>query len=80
MVNHKDYITCANCARNIVPRLWHLTNFGVTRTQHVCPFCGYAYVTGPKGAAIIMFGTLTAFLRLVNLIGNIAAGRGRRRY
>jgi hypothetical protein len=68
----RDYITCANCSRNMVPRLWHYTSFGVTRTRHTCPFCGHTYVTGPKGAVVLAFGALNAFLRLVNLVGDMA--------
>lgn len=80
MGNNKDYVVCANCSRNIVPRLWHFTSFGVTRTRHVCPFCGYAYITGLKGAVVLAFGALSAFLRLIDLVGDVAGGRRRRRY
>lgn len=80
MGNDREYITCANCSRNIVPRLWHFTSFRVTRTRHACPFCGYAYVTGPKGAVVFAFGALSAVLRLIALVGDMAGGRRRRRY
>jgi hypothetical protein len=80
MLNNKDYITCANCSRNMVPRLWHFTNFGVTRTRHTCPFCGYAYVTGPKGYVVLVFGALNAFLQLIKVVGHISGRRRHRRY
>ncbi len=81
MGNNKDYIVCANCSRKIVPRLWHVTSFGVTRTQHICQFCGkILYVTGPKRAVVLVIGALHVFLRLMNLIGDIATGRRHRRY
>lgn len=78
--NGRDYITCANCSRNMVPRLWHYTTFGVTRTRHTCPFCGHTYGTGPTGAVALTIGALNAFLRLVNLVGDMAGVRRRRRY
>lgn len=81
MGNGRDYIACANCSRKIVPRLWHVTHFGVTRTQHICPFCGVVlYVTGPRGAAALAAGTLNALIRLVDVVGSMAGGRRRRRY
>lgn len=76
MKTSKDYITCSNCSRNIVPRLWHYTNFGITRTQHICPFCGAVlYVTGPKGIVVMLFVFLNIGLRLINMIGDMAGGR-----
>ena len=81
MGNNRDYISCTNCSRNIVPRLWHVTNFGVTRTQHICPFCGRVlYITGPQGAVFFVLSTLNICLRLISFVGDMAGGRRRRRF
>jgi hypothetical protein len=75
-----DYITCVNCSRKIVPRLWHVTNLGVTRTQHLCPFCGTVlFVTGPRGVGAVAVALLHLALRLLDM-GTGGAGRRRRRF
>ena len=75
-MSDRDYITCANCSRNIVPRLWHFTNLGVTRTQHLCPFCGKVlFVTGPPGIVATVISLFHLILRLVD----IGTGGGSRR-
>lgn len=74
-------MTCRNCSRNIVPRLWHYTQFGVTRTQHICPFCGIVlFVSGPQGAIAGIFALLNAGLRIISMVGDMAGGRRRRRF
>lgn len=80
MKDKRDYITCANCSRNVVPRLWHVTHLGVTRTQHMCPFCGTVlFVTGPRGFGAAVIALLHLGLRLVEL-GTGGGGRRRRRF
>ncbi|HEY0322026.1 MAG TPA: hypothetical protein VGC66_13790 [Pyrinomonadaceae bacterium] len=75
----RDYITCTNCSRNIVPRLWHATYLGVTRTQHLCSFCGAVlFVTGPRGVGAAIIALLYLALRLID-IGTGGGGRRRRR-
>jgi hypothetical protein len=76
----RDYITCAHCSRSIVPRLWHVTNLGVARTQHLCPFCGKVlFVTGPRGIGAAVIALLHLVLRFIE-IGTGGGGRGRRRF
>jgi hypothetical protein len=80
MSNVIDYITCRNCSRHIVPRLWHVTNLGVTRTQHLCPFCGTVlFVAGPRGVGAAVVALFHLALRLVDM-GTGGGGRRRRRY
>jgi predicted RNA-binding Zn-ribbon protein involved in translation (DUF1610 family) len=81
MGNNRDTIACTSCSRNIVPRLWHVTNFRVTRTQHICPFCGRVlYITGPSRAVFFVLGALNAFFRIISFVGDMAGGRRRRRF
>ena len=80
MRNRKDYIVCDNCSRNIVPRLWHITNLGVARTQHLCPFCGQVlFVTGPQGIGAAIVALFHLVLRLINM-GTRGGGRRRRKF
>jgi ribosomal protein S27E len=80
-MSNRDYITCANCGRQIVPRLWHYTQFGVMRTQHICPFCGtILYVTGPPRGVAALLALLNVGLRLINMVGDMAGGRRRQRF
>lgn len=80
MSSNVDYITCANCSRKIVPRLWHVTSLGVTRTQHLCPFCGsLLFVSGPRGVGAALIAVLHLAMRFVD-IGTGGAGRRRRRF
>ena len=76
----RDYIACGNCSRKIVPRLWHVTSLGVTRTQHLCPFCGKVlFVTGPRGVGAVATALLHVALRLLDM-GTGGSGRRRRRF
>lgn len=80
MEGNRDYVTCANCSRNIVPRLWHYTSLGVTRTQHLCPFCGNVlFVSGPRGVGAAVIATFHLILRLID-IGTGGSNKGRRRF
>jgi hypothetical protein len=73
-----DYITCNKCSRNVVPRLWHITNMGVTRTQHLCPFCAtILFVSGPKGVGAAAVALFHFALRLIDI--GTGGSRGRRR-
>lgn len=64
-----------------MPRLWHVTSMGVTRTQHLCPFCGAVLlVTGPRGVGATVMALLHLGLRLVELGTGGGGGRRNRRF
>ncbi len=65
-MTNESLVTCPNCGRRIIPRLWHRrVAFSYMRTQHICPFCGVCmYTTGGqlnrRYFAVFLFAVVVA--------------------